>query len=140
MSVAENCSAKGCKVNVPAGLAAEHLCIMHFTLFIENECAEMRRETALGNTNHERQMEFITKISGRGEALREGLRLTILGPPNAGKSSLINALSRRPVAIVSQTPGTTRDVVEARLDLGGYLLMVADTAGVRDTADMIGMK
>src|SRR5271168_638086 len=42
---------------------------MHFTLFIENECAEMRRETALGNTNHERQMEFITKISGRGEAL-----------------------------------------------------------------------
>ena len=69
MSVAENCSAKGCKVNVPAGLAAEHLCIMHFTLFIENECAEMRRETALGNTNHERQMEFITKISGRGEAL-----------------------------------------------------------------------
>jgi len=42
---------------------------MHFTLFIENECAEMRRETALGNTNHERQMEFIAKISGRGEAL-----------------------------------------------------------------------
>src|SRR6202021_2237925 len=67
--VSENCSAKGCKINVPAGLAAEHLCIMHFTLFIENECAEMRRETALGNPSHERQMEFITKISGRGEAL-----------------------------------------------------------------------
>ena len=46
----ENCSAKGCKVNVPAGLAAEHLCVMHFTLFIESECAEMRRESALGNT------------------------------------------------------------------------------------------
>jgi hypothetical protein len=69
VSVPENCSAKGCKVNVPAGLAAEHLCVMHFTLFIENECAEMRRESALGNTTHERQMEFITKISGRGEAL-----------------------------------------------------------------------
>jgi tRNA modification GTPase len=75
--------------------------------------------------------------SGRGESLREGLRLTILGPPNAGKSSLINALARRDVAIVSDTPGTTRDVVEARLDLGGYLLQVADTAGVRDTFEPI---
>ncbi|MBA2589931.1 MAG: tRNA uridine-5-carboxymethylaminomethyl(34) synthesis GTPase MnmE [Alphaproteobacteria bacterium] len=75
--------------------------------------------------------------AGRGESLREGLRLTILGPPNAGKSSLINALARRDVAIVADTPGTTRDVVEARLDLGGYLLQVADTAGVRQTADAI---
>jgi tRNA modification GTPase len=73
----------------------------------------------------------------RGETLREGLRLTILGPPNAGKSSLINALARREVAIVSPAPGTTRDVVEARLDLGGYLLLVADTAGVRDTAEPV---
>lgn len=76
-------------------------------------------------------------LAGRGEALREGLRLTILGPPNSGKSSLINTLAQRPVAIVSDTPGTTRDVVEARLDLGGYLLLVADTAGVRQTSDAI---
>lgn len=75
--------------------------------------------------------------AGRGESLREGLRLTILGPPNAGKSSLINQLARRDVAIVSDIPGTTRDVVEARLDLGGYLLQVADTAGVRQTTDVI---
>ena len=74
---------------------------------------------------------------GRGESLREGLRLTILGPPNAGKSSLINALARRDIAIVSNTPGTTRDVIEARLDLGGYLLLVADTAGVRDTKEPV---
>ena len=75
--------------------------------------------------------------AGRGESLREGLRLTILGPPNAGKSSLINALARRDVAIVSETPGTTRDVIEIRLNLGGYLLHVADTAGVRQTRDAI---
>jgi tRNA modification GTPase len=75
--------------------------------------------------------------AGQGESLREGLRLTILGPPNAGKSSLINALARRDVAIVSETPGTTRDVVEVRLNLGGYLLQVADTAGVRQTLDAI---
>jgi tRNA modification GTPase len=75
--------------------------------------------------------------AGRGESLREGLRLTILGPPNAGKSSLMNALARRDVAIVSETPGTTRDVIEIRLNLGGYLLHVADTAGVRQTLDAI---
>ncbi len=75
--------------------------------------------------------------AGRGTSLREGLRLTILGPPNAGKSSLLNALARRDAAIVSDIPGTTRDVVEARLDLGGYLLTVADTAGVRETEDAI---
>ena len=75
--------------------------------------------------------------AGRGESLREGLKLTILGPPNVGKSSLINALARRPVAIVSDIPGTTRDVIEVRLNLGGYLLHVADTAGVRETGDAI---
>jgi tRNA modification GTPase len=85
---------------------------------------------------HQQIQEHIDD-SGRGETLREGLRLTILGPPNAGKSSLINALTRRDVAIVSDLPGTTRDVVEVRLNLGGYLLQVADTAGVRETAEPI---
>lgn len=65
----EACSSKGCKGSVPAGLADEHLCTLHFTLFIEQECAEMRRETALGNANHDRQLEFIRKIAARGEAL-----------------------------------------------------------------------
>jgi tRNA modification GTPase len=83
------------------------------------------------------QIQHHIDDAGRGESLREGLRLTILGPPNAGKSSLINALARRDVAIVSDTPGTTRDVVEARLDIGGYLLQVADTAGVRQTDEPI---
>ena len=73
----------------------------------------------------------------RGEALREGLRLAIVGPPNAGKSSLINALAKRDAAIVSEIPGTTRDVIELRLNLGGYLVHVADTAGLRETGDAI---
>ncbi len=83
------------------------------------------------------QIQVHMDDAGRGEKLREGLRLTILGPPNAGKSSLINALARRDIAIVSDIPGTTRDVVEARLDIGGYLLQVADTAGVRQTQEPI---
>ena len=73
----------------------------------------------------------------RGEALREGLKLAIVGPPNAGKSSLINALAQREAAIVSEIPGTTRDVIELRLNLGGYLVHVADTAGLRETEDAI---
>ena len=67
--MAEICSAKGCKIGVPAGLAPEHMCILHFTLFIENECAEMRRETALGKNKHERQVEFMQKVALRGETL-----------------------------------------------------------------------
>jgi len=54
---------------VPSGLSEEHFCILHFTLFIENECAEMRRETALGSNKHERQVEFMQKIARRGETL-----------------------------------------------------------------------
>jgi tRNA modification GTPase len=67
----------------------------------------------------------------RGERLREGLSIAIVGPPNAGKSSLLNALARREAAIVSATAGTTRDVIEVHLDLGGYPVTVADTAGLR---------
>lgn len=73
----------------------------------------------------------------RGELLREGIQIAILGAPNAGKSSLLNVLAERDVAIVSATAGTTRDIIEVRLDLGGYPVVVADTAGLRDSADMI---
>lgn len=66
-----------------------------------------------------------------GERLREGLEIAIVGPPNAGKSSLLNALAQRDVAIVAETAGTTRDVIEVRLDLGGYPVTLADTAGLR---------
>jgi tRNA modification GTPase len=75
--------------------------------------------------------------AGQGERLREGLRVAIAGPPNAGKSTLFNRLARREAAIVSPFPGTTRDVLEIHLDLGGYPLTVVDTAGIRETDDPV---
>ena len=73
----------------------------------------------------------------RGERLRDGLSVVILGPPNVGKSSLLNALAGRPAAIVAATAGTTRDVIEVQLDLGGYPVILADTAGLRAARDEI---
>jgi tRNA modification GTPase len=73
----------------------------------------------------------------RGERLRDGIHIAILGAPNAGKSSLLNVLARREAAIVSERAGTTRDVVEVHLDLGGFPVVLADTAGLREAADEI---
>lgn len=73
----------------------------------------------------------------RGERLREGFFVVLAGAPNAGKSTLLNALSRRDVAIVSDVPGTTRDAIEVRLDLGGLPVFLVDTAGLRDTAEPV---
>lgn len=73
----------------------------------------------------------------RGERLRDGILIAILGAPNAGKSSLLNALARREVAIVSEEAGTTRDILEAHLDLGGYPVILADTAGLRETTQAV---
>lgn len=73
----------------------------------------------------------------RGEKLREGMYAAIIGAPNAGKSSLINYLAKRDVAIVSHIAGTTRDVIEVHLDIAGYPMIVADTAGLRESDDSI---
>jgi tRNA modification GTPase len=73
----------------------------------------------------------------RGERLRDGLTIAVLGPPNAGKSTLVNRLAQRDVAIVTPEPGTTRDVLEVHLDLGGYPVTVLDTAGLRQPVDAI---
>lgn len=82
-------------------------------------------------------MGFHLADAHRGERVRDGYRIAIIGPPNAGKSSLLNALARREAAIVSEIPGTTRDVVEVRLVLGGFPVWIADTAGLREAADAI---
>jgi tRNA modification GTPase len=72
-----------------------------------------------------------------GELLREGLKVVIAGAPNVGKSSLLNALAKRDVAIVSEEAGTTRDIIEVHMDLGGYPVILMDTAGVREASSAI---
>lgn len=89
---------------------------------IESIVAEIRQHT---DDNH------------RGERLRNGFCVAIVGAPNVGKSSLLNRLSRREAAIVSATAGTTRDVIEVSLDIGGYPVTLADTAGLRESGDEI---
>ena len=75
-----------------------------------------------------------------GERIREGFKITILGPTNAGKSSLLNYLSNRDVAIVSEIAGTTRDVIETHLNIEGYPVIVSDTAGIRESKNEIEKK
>lgn len=84
-----------------------------------------------------KDLERHLAASGAGETVRDGMAVAILGVPNAGKSSLMNALCGREAAIVSEIPGTTRDVVEARLTLGGAIVWLADTAGLRESADLV---
>jgi tRNA modification GTPase len=83
------------------------------------------------------EIQEVLAAQGRSERLRDGLVVAIAGPPNVGKSTLMNQLARREVAIVSPYAGTTRDVIEVQLDLDGHPVTVIDTAGVRDTDDPV---
>ena len=87
--------------------------------------------------NIENEIKQHLDDSRRGERLREGYLIAIVGAPNAGKSSLMNKLAKKDVAIVSSTAGTTRDVIEVKLDLNGYPVIIADTAGLRETDEEI---
>jgi tRNA modification GTPase len=83
------------------------------------------------------EIEKVLAAQGQSERLRDGLVVAIAGPPNVGKSTLINQLARRDVAIVSPHAGTTRDIIEVQLDLDGYPVTVIDTAGIRETSDPV---
>jgi tRNA modification GTPase len=83
------------------------------------------------------EIEEVLAAQGQSERLRDGLVVAISGPPNVGKSTLMNQLARREVAIVSPYAGTTRDVIEVQLDLDGYPVTVIDTAGIRETDDPV---
>ena len=82
-------------------------------------------------------IEFHLGDQRRGEIVRDGFSIVIVGAPNVGKSSLLNALAARDAAIVTETAGTTRDLIEVDLDLGGYAVTLVDTAGLRETSDAI---
>jgi tRNA modification GTPase len=84
-----------------------------------------------------REIEAAAADVARGERVREGYRIALVGAPNAGKSTLLNALAGREAAIVTAQPGTTRDVIEVPLVLGGYKALLADTAGLRDTDEEV---
>ena len=87
-----------------------------------------------------KQINIILNDQKIGEMIREGFKIAIVGPTNAGKSSLLNNLSNREVAIVSEIAGTTRDVLETRLNIDGYPVILSDTAGIRDSKDDIEKK
>ena len=86
------------------------------------------------------EIEKILNDQKVGEIIREGFKIAIVGPTNVGKSSLLNFLSRREVAIVSEIAGTTRDVIEVHLNLDGYPIVLSDTAGIRESEDEIEKK
>lgn len=106
--------------------------------FSDEELPAALQEDVRGRINHIKQ-EVVnhSNTSLLGEQIRSGFPISILGAPNVGKSSLMNALARREVAIVSEVAGTTRDVIEVQMNLAGFAVTISDTAGIRESADQI---
>jgi tRNA modification GTPase len=120
--------------------------LIHILAYIEASI-DFSDEDDVGENVNDQMLENIRLLKNEidtlledgksGERVREGLQVVIAGPPNAGKSSLLNSLAKRDVAIVSNQAGTTRDVIDVYLDLGGFPVMVCDTAGLRDIGDSV---
>ena len=102
--------------------------------------AKIINEIKLNTSKIKNEIKKVLNDKKVGEIIREGFKIAILGPPNAGKSSLLNYLSRRDAAIVSEVAGTTRDVIEVHLNIDGYPVVLSDTAGIRDSKDEIEKK
>jgi tRNA modification GTPase len=119
-------------------------CLVFVEGFIDfGEDVDDLGQEAMIREAHDRALNIINCIRShlddnrRGEILRSGIKLAIFGPPNAGKSTLFNFLARRDAAITSPIPGTTRDVLTLTLDIGGFPVVLSDTAGLRETLDTI---
>ncbi|XP_053490467.1 tRNA modification GTPase GTPBP3, mitochondrial [Ictalurus furcatus] len=117
-------------------------CLAHVEAFIDFSEGELIEDGVLNQVDtavSKLQVEIQTHLSDerRGERLRSGVHVVIAGSTNAGKSSLFNLLCQRPAAIVSPIAGTTRDVVETPLDIGGFPVLLSDTAGLRETDDSV---
>lgn len=106
--------------------------------FPEHDIEELSREQINTATREVlAEIDHLIETAGSGKILREGLRTVILGKPNVGKSSLLNALLREKRAIVTDIPGTTRDVIEEYVSIRGIPLKIVDTAGIRETEDLV---
>ncbi|XP_039890869.1 tRNA modification GTPase GTPBP3, mitochondrial isoform X1 [Simochromis diagramma] len=117
-------------------------CLAHVEAFIDFSEDELIEDGVLNRvdvsvSDLQAEIERHLKDERRGERLRSGVQVVIAGATNAGKSSLLNKLCQRPAAIVSPIAGTTRDVVETALDLGGFPVLLSDTAGLRDSSDLV---
>ncbi|XP_047442172.1 tRNA modification GTPase GTPBP3, mitochondrial [Mugil cephalus] len=117
-------------------------CLAHVEAFIDFSEDELIEDGVLNQVDGsvrdlQAEMERHLKDERRGERLRSGVQVVIAGATNAGKSSLLNTLCQRPAAIVSPIAGTTRDVVETALDIGGFPVLLSDTAGLRDSSDLV---
>ncbi|KAM4629068.1 5-taurinomethyluridine-[tRNA] synthase subunit GTPB3, mitochondrial isoform 2-T2 [Polymixia lowei] len=117
-------------------------CLAHVEAFIDFSEDELIEDGVLNQVDRsvcdlQAEIERHLNDERRGERLRSGVQVVIAGATNAGKSSLLNTLCQRPAAIVSPIAGTTRDIVETSLDIGGFPILLSDTAGLRDSPDLV---